>query len=250
MIQVDLGLESLRDNREVRDNLERWGLSTLRFAKFRFEESLDADDAACVRRLLASDAVTQWLGEPPNGEIIPLRTTATSLDLFDPLEAAFATGSGALRPCAERKFDGLVVHDHLRFRLVRLELERNADGSKSDDLLDDDLEDGVDDPGLPPSFEEARSEFLFHIFSLLAIGGAMCQPDDHLGPYLQTAKALYRDLVTVFRSATTKAVTISTKAFRVYGPFASNNRLQRCYVLFERRARTAVILHHPITQFW
>lgn len=43
--------------------------------------------------------------------------------------------------------------------------------------------------------ESDRKEFLFCLFKHLCIGGALCQFEDELGPYLETTKALYKDLV-------------------------------------------------------
>lgn len=40
-----------------------------------------------------------------------------------------------------------------------------------------------------------REEFLFCLFKHLCLGGALCQYEDVLNPYLETTKLIYKDLV-------------------------------------------------------
>ncbi|XP_035398366.1 cilia- and flagella-associated protein 300 isoform X3 [Cygnus atratus] len=49
----------------------------------------------------------------------------------------------------------------------------------------------------------------------LCIGGALCQFEDMLGPYLETTKALYKDLVSVQKNPETKEISITSTVFRV-----------------------------------
>ncbi len=44
--------------------------------------------------------------------------------------------------------------------------------------------------------ESQRDEFLFRLFRHLCLGGAICQYEDTVTPYLETTKLLYKDLVT------------------------------------------------------
>ena len=43
--------------------------------------------------------------------------------------------------------------------------------------------------------EGERSEFLFHLFKHLCLGGSVCQYEDTTEPYLNTTKAIYKDLI-------------------------------------------------------
>lgn len=239
------------DDRALRANLERWGLSTsLRLQSFRFEERLEIDDVACVRTLFGSPAVARWLAQAMGGaevampprKVVPLSTTATSLAFFDPLEAAFVSPGGGVKQCAHVLLEGAAIHDVLRKRLVRLEIGIGLDGEPADSVDEDDDFDDAPPPDLPKDLDS--TELIFHLFSLLAIGGSMCQHDDRLDAYLASTKALYRALVAVYRTKATGDIAISTKAFRIYDPqlFPSDSRLQRCYVLLERRTRLATIL--------
>ena len=40
-----------------------------------------------------------------------------------------------------------------------------------------------------------RQEFLFLLFKHLCLGGAVCQYEDNVQPYLDTAKSLYKELI-------------------------------------------------------
>ena len=40
-----------------------------------------------------------------------------------------------------------------------------------------------------------RSEFLFQLLRLLAVGGRWCQYEDRLTPYIDVVRAIYKDLV-------------------------------------------------------
>uniref|UniRef100_A0A8C9FD52 Cilia- and flagella-associated protein 300 n=1 Tax=Pavo cristatus TaxID=9049 RepID=A0A8C9FD52_PAVCR len=63
--------------------------------------------------------------------------------------------------------------------------------------------------------ESDRKEFLFCLFKHLCIGGTLCQFEDVLGPYLETTKALYKDLVSVQKNPETKEISITSTVFRV-----------------------------------
>ena len=43
--------------------------------------------------------------------------------------------------------------------------------------------------------DEERDEFLLRIFKHLCHGGAVCQYEDDIKPYLDTTKALYKELI-------------------------------------------------------
>lgn len=79
------------------------------------------------------------------------------------------TDSGRIRGCYEETFDGLSVSDKLREILV------NPDSEDA----------GVFTP-------DQERELLFHLFKALCIGGAICQPHDHLDSYTAAAKAVYK----------------------------------------------------------
>ena len=42
---------------------------------------------------------------------------------------------------------------------------------------------------------EERDEFLFQLFKHICLGGAICQYEDTLQPYLDATKMIYKDIV-------------------------------------------------------
>ena len=43
--------------------------------------------------------------------------------------------------------------------------------------------------------EDHRGEFLFRLFRHLCLGGAVCQFEDTVQPYLDATKSIYKDLI-------------------------------------------------------
>ena len=43
--------------------------------------------------------------------------------------------------------------------------------------------------------EDDRSEFVFILLKHLCLGGAVCQYEDDIKPYLDTVKSLYKELI-------------------------------------------------------
>lgn len=250
-------------SREIRACLERWGINNLKMQSFRYVETIsDRDDEACVHDLMKSTIALDWLSQfnitggvhPCN--VVPLRTTIVDMDFFDSLQGqppAPISSNGNARPCAEKYFEGVLIHDELRKLLVRIERKTNVDGTQAHEEDDDDDDEEEIAATLEAVGESATTEFIFHLFSLLAIGGgSMCQPDDTVDAYLSTTKSLYRHLLTVCRPvASGNDIVITTKAYRVYGShlFNSKNRLQRCYVLLDRKARVTTILYNAVSSW-
>jgi hypothetical protein len=40
--------------------------------------------------------------------------------------------------------------------------------------------------------DEEQNEFIFHLFTLLCVGGGMCQSEDSVNGYLHVTKTLYK----------------------------------------------------------
>ncbi|MEJ1281067.1 yes-associated protein 1 [Cricetulus griseus] len=62
---------------------------------------------------------------------------------------------------------------------------------------------------------QEREEFLFCLFKHLCLGGSLCQYEDMLKPYLETAKLIYKDLVSVRKHPRTKEIQITSSVFKV-----------------------------------
>ncbi len=44
-----------------------------------------------------------------------------------------------------------------------------------------------------------RRELIFQLFKILAVGGAMCQPETKIDRYLDMTKQFYKDLLTIYK---------------------------------------------------
>ena len=65
--------------------------------------------------------------------------------------------------------------------------------------------------------DEEKKELLFHLLKVLAVGGAMTQFEDKAAPYIETAKGIYKDFLTVYRNAGSGKVEIANCIFRLRG---------------------------------
>ena len=107
-----------------------------------------------------------------------LRSTVLRLDFFDRLNERGLVRAGHIGGCLDQQVGDILVSDRLRLM-----------------LLDESAEEwDVFTPG-------EREELIFHVLRRLAVGGGMNQHEHEMGPYLDLTKVLYKDLVTVQKSA-------------------------------------------------
>lgn len=124
-----------------------------------------------------------------------LRCTQTSLSFLDRLQdEGLVYQDGTVARCLPQQAGGVEVQDRLRACLADEEGE---------------------DWGL--FGEEERRELLLHLLTDVAVGGGMCQWEDNWEPYLQAARALYKDMVSVTRAADTGDIKVVTRAYLLKG---------------------------------
>jgi hypothetical protein len=131
----------------------------------------------------------------------------------DPDDPDAAAPRRTLVRCTDTDVRGVLVSDKLRHSLLLSTrgdnkdgaADDNGDGAAADD--DDDPDNTYDDERLyeemptPPAARtgggwpaEARKQLIFRIFRGLAVGGALCQYDEALEPYLDATKLIYKEL--------------------------------------------------------
>ncbi|XP_051500136.1 cilia- and flagella-associated protein 300 [Apus apus] len=119
--------------------------------------------------------------------------TQISMSFFDRLYSeGVVRETGIIVKCYDDYYDDILISDELRKVLLLEDSEHYDLFSQLD-----------------------REEFLFCLFKHLCIGGALCQFEDVVGPYLETTKALYKDLVSVQKDPETKEISIISTVFRV-----------------------------------
>lgn len=224
--------------------LRKWNLEPYMQAKqFRFNQAFSPDSIdAFLLDFFASPVVQETapvcvgtasgpfaqagqfstLGAVAPGAVKHMRlpTTVLRLDFFDRLKDAEIVRAGDIAKCLDEQCGEILVSDKLRKLLL--------DEASEEWELFSELE---------------RSELIFRIMKALAVGGGLNQYEDQMEPYLNMTKALYKDLVSVHKTAAgTLAIGSLTYAIsEVNGSSASlfprpspNNF---CYVTIDPAAR-------------
>jgi hypothetical protein len=169
--------------------LEKWGLiQNMELMKFRFNMSLDLKDLDKFVKELFNDLNVRKYFKPlesvfimldgknsvENVKYTKLTTKCTNMDLFNTLfENNICTGeSGYIQKDFEDYLEGILIGDKLKQSLLLEDSENYCIFN-----------------------EEARNEFLFHIFKRISIGGSLCQYDDYIGEYLNLTKLIYKGII-------------------------------------------------------
>ncbi|KAG8452974.1 hypothetical protein GDO86_004689 [Hymenochirus boettgeri] len=119
--------------------------------------------------------------------------TRLSMSLFDCLYSEGVVKEGGhISKCLDEFIDDFTISDELRKVLLVDDSDKYDIFSKSD-----------------------REDFLFLLFKHLCLGGALCQFEDMIDPYLETTKCIYKDLLCVQKDPQTKEVRIISTVFKV-----------------------------------
>ena len=205
--------------------------------KFRFTTPFKKGDEHALASALADNAaVREALGLPAAGPddvplvATPLRASIVNMAFFDRLqEAGLVAESGYIRQMAEEMVDGVQINDHIRDVLI------NPDSEHFE------------------LFSEAeRREFLFFIFTVLCVGGSMCQPDETWHPYLATAKAIYRELVQVHKAAATGDIEVSSIVMLLKGRglVKSSSAFSFTCLIIDPKLKHATVWRWERKAFW
>ena len=235
-------------SRDASEMLMQWNVdATMRVERFTFKGTFNGNivsdydrilrdffrDSVSMAQLEISGAPT---GNPPVLDLQAVGTGVMSMDFFDRLEAYDIVSSvgGQIRGCFEEYFDGIQCGDKLREVLVNPDSE-NASIYK----------------------ESERLELIYILFRLLVIGGSMCQPDDRVERYLSLTKGFYKDLLTVYKDASSGEVAVSGKVFKIKAvqglEFFSNPDKDLVNVLLvyvDAKKKQLVVIKNDYKPFW
>ena len=96
-----------------------------------------------------------------------------SVEIFDRLsQNEIARENGLIRKCLDEYYEDIQISDELR-KLLLIEESDNYDMYS----------------------KEERNQFLFCLFKHLCLGASVCQFEDNLQPYIDTAKSIYKELI-------------------------------------------------------
>ncbi|XP_055278860.1 cilia- and flagella-associated protein 300 isoform X3 [Moschus berezovskii] len=145
---------------------------------------------------LLSESSGEWITlgtEVKKVEAINVPCTQLSMSFFNRLyDEAIVRDNGYIVKCLDSFCDPFLISDELRKVLLLEDSEKYEVFSQPD-----------------------REEFLFCLFKHLCLGGALCQYEDVINPYLETTKLIYKDLVSVRKNPQTKKIQITSSIFKV-----------------------------------
>ncbi|XP_047934190.2 cilia- and flagella-associated protein 300 isoform X3 [Anser cygnoides] len=195
-------------DRDIRDRLLKWSMhGRITAQAFSFDQQFkpyqkdefvlaffnDPNVKSSLKLLSPSGQWTTLGSKVTKIEAIVVPCTQISMSFFDRLYTeGIVRETGHIVKCYDEYYDDILISDELRKVLLLEDSDHYDLFSQSD-----------------------RKEFLFCLFKHLCIGGALCQFEDMLGPYLETTKALYKDLVSVQKNPETKEISITSTVFRV-----------------------------------
>ncbi|XP_003482655.1 uncharacterized protein C11orf70 homolog isoform X2 [Sus scrofa] len=194
---------------ETTSRLRQWSmLGRIKVQAFGFDQTFQAyrkddfvmaffkDPNVIPNLKLLSDSSGQWITlgtEVKKIEAINVPCTQLSMSFFNRLyDEDIVRDNGHIVKCLDSFCDPFLISDELRKVLLVEDSEKYEVFSQPD-----------------------REEFLFCLFKHLCLGGALCQFEDVLSPYLETTKLIYKDLVSVRKNPQTKKIQITSSVFKV-----------------------------------
>ncbi|XP_049322669.1 cilia- and flagella-associated protein 300 isoform X1 [Astyanax mexicanus] len=183
------------------------------------KNSLKTLDASGVWKPLGSDITRVDVEDVPCSKV--------SVDIFDPI-----LSSGIVRPSGHIVKCFHEVHpdfDQLRMMLLEQESENYHVVSRSD-----------------------RQEFLFRLFKHVVLGGELCQYEDIISPYIEAAKKIYKDLVSVQKDSDTKEIRVVSTILKVFAydehglcyPCGQDSEQTFAYLCIDPFKRHVYVLYH------
>ncbi|XP_006044857.2 cilia- and flagella-associated protein 300 isoform X1 [Bubalus bubalis] len=143
---------------------------------------------------LLSEYSGEWLTlgtEVKKVEAINVPCTQLSMSFFNRLyDEAIVRDNGYIVKCLDSFCDPFLISDELRKVLLVEDSEKYEVFSQPE-----------------------REEFLFCLFKHLCLGGALCQYEDVINPYLETTKLIYKDLVRILLVCATLQQRVMNRHF-------------------------------------
>ncbi|XP_038617885.1 cilia- and flagella-associated protein 300 [Tachyglossus aculeatus] len=232
--------------RDTVNRLRQWSmLGRICIQAFGFDQNFQAyrkddfvmaffrDPNVIANLKLLSESSGQWITlgtDVKKIEAITVPCTQVSMSFFDRLYSEeIVRDSGHIVKCLDDFYDCFVISDELR-KVLLLEDSENYE-------IFSQLE---------------REEFLYRLFKHLCLGGVLCQFEDILGPYLETTKSIYKDLVSVQKDRESKGIHITSTIFKVLAydatglcyPSTKSHEQTFAYLIVDPLKRHVHVLYH------
>ncbi|XP_071989069.1 cilia- and flagella-associated protein 300 [Engystomops pustulosus] len=237
---------SFLENRDTRELLTKWSMNGRITAQaFRYDQYFQSyqkdvfvlaffqDPNVTSHLKLLTGSSGQWTALGTNVKKIEAREvpcTHLSMSLFDRLqEENIVKESGYISKCLDEYVDDFVVSDELRKVLLLEDSDKYEIFSQSD-----------------------RQEFLFLLFKHLCLGGAVCQFEDTIDPYLDITKSMYKELLSVQKDPETQQINIISSVFKVSAydenglcyPSPKSHEQTFAYLIVDPLKRHVIVLYH------
>ncbi|XP_008056536.1 uncharacterized protein C11orf70 homolog [Carlito syrichta] len=231
---------------ETAGRLRQWSmLGRIKAQAFGFDQTFQAyrkdefvmaffkDPNVIPNLKLLSESSGEWItlgSEVRKIEAINVPCTQLSMSFFSRLyDEDIVRDNGHTVKCLDAFCDPFLISDELRKVLLVEDSEKYEVFSPAD-----------------------REEFLFCVFKHLCLGGALCQYEDVLSPYLETAKLIYKDLVSVRKNPQTKKIQITSSVFKVTAydsagmcyPSTKSHEQTFSYLIVDPIKRHVHVLYH------
>ncbi|KAJ8031158.1 hypothetical protein HOLleu_27800 [Holothuria leucospilota] len=164
-------------------------------------------------------------------EVTEIPCSITSMEFFDRLSTdGIVRDSGHIVKCFDDFYEDFTISDELRKMLL-------MENSDNYEIYSD----------------KEREEFLFRLFQHICLGGAVCQYEDFIEPYLKTTKMIYKDLVSVRKDPDTKELKVSSIVIKVKGwdkddfqfyPSDQDHEQTFAYFIIDPLKRHVAVLYH------
>ncbi|XP_020651668.3 cilia- and flagella-associated protein 300 isoform X1 [Pogona vitticeps] len=233
------------ENRDIRERLLKWSMDgRITVQAFSFDQNFKGyqrDDFLMAffnhpevnSNLKLLSASGEWTTLDTNVRKVEAKSvlcTQVSMSFFDRLYSeGVVRENGNIVKCFDEYHNDILIGDELR-KVLLLEDSDHYDLYSHTD----------------------REEFIFCVFKHLCLGGALCQYEDDLGPYLETTKALYKDLVSVQKDPETKEINIISTVFKVCAydanglcyPSSNSHEQNFAYLIVNPLKRHVYVLYH------
>ncbi|KAJ8275851.1 hypothetical protein COCON_G00076030 [Conger conger] len=158
-------------------------------------------------------------------EMVPC--TKISMDMFDPLySCGILSPTGHITKCFHEHYADF---DELRKMLM-------IEDSENYEIIS----------------QEDRQEFLFRLFKHLCLGGGLCQYEEVVTPCIETARLIYKDMLSVQKDPETKEIKIVSTVLKVTAyddsglcyPSEKDDEQTFAYLIVDPYKRNVYVLYH------
>lgn len=244
----------------VVSNLQKWDLfAHLRLTRYKYSKHYHRYDAEGFANDFLKDAsVLQTL--PVLGEDNKTWTTASEAHTDESASAAAVPATLTSVDALEKVKGTEAVRDD---GMINKQFDAEYHGIVASDVLRDMLLAGEEAEVSADDIwtEKERDEFLVQLFRHLAVGGTLNQFEDHVQPLIDTARAMYKSLLSV-RKGANDTVEVTSGVYRVTGrdgaqppawlfPGGMETHPQSfCYLITDPVRKHVVVLYHKHATRW